>query len=96
MFTNITGATHTITAYYELEGADNAIEFDLNGVNLHEMVQDALMFWQEAPESHGDFTITSETVDGDAEVIIQGTVTSPAGDSERTRALALRIEAEAK
>lgn len=96
MTANITKTTHTITSYYELEGADNAIEFDLNGENLHEMIQDALEFWQEAPESNGDFAITSETIDDDAEIIIQGTVTNTAGDEEKTSALTLHIEAEAK
>lgn len=96
MTTSITEDTHTITAYYEVEGEYNAAEFDLNGKNLHEMIQDALEFWQEAPESHGDFEITSETIDDDAEIIIQGTVTNTAGDEEKTGTLTLHIEAEAK
>lgn len=91
----ITTETHEISGQYYLDGTDYNLNFPLNGNTLQEMIDDALEFWNEAPESHGDFNISSEdNNDSETEIIIEGTVTNPAGDTTKTSTVEVTITAE--
>ena len=71
----ITTATHSIDAAYTINNTYQWLPLDINGDSFDGIVADMLDFWNDHPETVGEFTAeTPDTVEGATVVALCGLV----------------------